>query len=410
MTHLNSYWKTIAICSVIAALSLMAVAALLSSHWPRPLIAFAGSAISVVLIAGALVTAGGLVCLWRDARDVAGKADFFASRANAIPTEGILTRFGLRFLLGAAPRPGDVVQVRTKEEIAATLDADGAHGGLPYMAEMDSYTGKTFRVHRRIDKINDMRHKTGLRRMRNAVTLTDVRCSGADHGGCQAECQILWKDAWLKRLQPKQPGSVTRVVEHSPHERKDVTQNDAGDRTYVCQMTRLWEASEAMSPFDLRQDIRPLLFGNTGVTAYVVAILTRVFNYAQRLRGGAKYPFFPWSKNVGATPSSHIHFTIMDPVVIRSKEEIAPTLVDSRNKGLWFDPEMIRYCRQPAVVRRRVDRIIHESTGRMVVMKTPCLMLENVLATGEFLRLCPQHEYIFWREIWLKRAQAPKIV
>jgi hypothetical protein len=30
-------------------------------------------------------------------------------------------------------------------------------------------------------------------------------------------------------------------------------------------------------------------------------------------------------------------------------------------------------------------------------------MLEDIVATGEFLRLCPQHEYIFWREIWLKR-------
>jgi hypothetical protein len=38
----------------------------------------------------------------------------------------------------------------------------------------------------------------------------------------------------------------------------------------------------------------------------------------------------------------------------------------------------------------------------MVVMKTPCVILDNVVATGEFLRLCPQHEYIFWREIWLR--------
>jgi hypothetical protein len=31
--------------------------------------------------------------------------------------------------------------------------------------------------------------------------------------------------------------------------------------------------------------------------------------------------------------------------------------------------------------------------------------LEKVIATGEFLRLCPQHEYIFWRETWLKRDE-----
>jgi len=44
----------------------------------------------------------------------------------------------------------------------------------------------------------------------------------------------------------------------------------------------------------------------------------------------------------------------------------------------------------------------------MAIMKTPCLMLEDVIATGEFLRLCPQHEYIFWREIWLQRAEQTK--
>ena len=93
-----------------------------------------------------------------------------------------------------------------------------------------------------------------------------------------------------------------------------------------------------------------------------------------------------------------------DPVVVRSKHEIAATLRESRHRGLWFDREMIRFCGRPAVVHERVDRIIHEATGRMVVLRTPCLTLESVVATGEFLRLCPQHEYPLWHEAWLTDA------
>jgi len=128
-----------------------------------------------------------------------------------------------------------------------------------------------------------------------------------------------------------------------------------------------------------------------------------MFNKVQRLYGGAGYPFMPQVKVAGGTPMANTGLKSKETIVIRSKSEIAQTLVKGRNKGLWFDREMIRFCGQSAVVRRRVDRVIHEATRKMVVMKTPCVVLETVVATGEFLRLCPQHEYIFWREVWLKR-------
>lgn len=318
--------------------------------------------------------------------------------------ESLLTRHGLRFLLGPALRPGDIVQVKSRQQIMETLDASGACEGLPFMQEMESFCGKTFRVHRRIDKINDMRNKTGLRRMRNAVTLTEVRCTGAAHGGCQAECQILWKDGWLAKV-PRERAAVAVDTNETPLDGlNDARQPRDRGTAYICQMTRLWEASEPMSRFDVRQDLRPLLEGNIALGAYLIAILTRIFNIAQRMRGGVAYPYLPPSPTAGTTPTSDRHFRPGDVVLVRTKEQIANTLVNGRNKGLWFDPEMIRFCRQPVVVRKRVERLIHEGTGMMVHMKTPCLMLSNVLATGEFLRLCPQHEYIFWREIWLTPA------
>jgi len=144
--------------------------------------------------------------------------------------------------------------------------------------------------------------------------------------------------------------------------------------------------------------------GNVPLRGFLLAMLTRLFNVVQDLRGGASYPFMPPATVSGPTPTQALDLSFDETATVRAKEEIAATLVNNRNRGLWFDREMIRFCNRSAVVHSRVKRVIHESTGKMVVMKTPSIVLKNVIATGEFLRLCPQHEYIFWREIWLRRA------
>lgn len=404
MTHRASYWKTTATSLVAAFLCLSALVWFLSlSPPPVP-----GGLICVLLGASSaaclLVTAGGLVCLWRDARETAGKEDLLARSAIRIPGPSFFSTLGLRFLQGARLRAGDLVQVRPRYEIAATLDERGTMAGLPFMLEMEPLCEQVFRVHRRVDHINDMRHKTGLRRIRDVVTLADVRCSGAAHGGCQAECQILWNDAWLKRVADRQPAKVIQARESSGPRPNRVADSENSDPTYFCQMTALWDASRPLSSLDIRQDFRPLISGNVPLIEFLLAVLTHVFNIVQGLRGGVGYPFWPERQIKGHHPSAEPHFDAGDAVVVRSKEEISQTLVNGRNKGLWFDRDMIRFCGRPAIVRQRVSRIIHEGTGKMVVMKTPCLTLEDVIATGEFLRLCPQHEYIFWRETWLARS------
>jgi len=401
--HRVSYWKTTGVALAGVVLTLSALLWLNSASGHRAVLAASTFLSALLLIASVFIAAGGLVCLWRDAREASGTPDMFAPLANRVPTGGLLSRVGLRFPRGPWLRPGDVVSVRSWSEIQATLDAAGTLDGLPFMAEMMEYCGGIFRVHRRVDKINDMRRKTGLRRMCDTVTLSGLRCSGSRHDGCQAECQILWKDSWLRRLPAKRQVASDREVANQSGHAVDNSESSDNNRTYVCQMTELWEASRAMSSFDWRQDLRPLLWGNVGVRGYLIAILTRIFNMVQRLRGGTGYPFMPEVKIAGETPVANADFKVGETVVIRSKNEIAQTLIRGRNRGLWFDPEMIRFCSQAAVVRKRVRRVIHEATRKMVVMKTPCVVLENVVATGEFLRLCPQHEYIFWREVWLKR-------
>ena len=96
-------------------------------------------------------------------------------------------------------RAGEWVRVRSKAAILSTLDQDGQLQGLPFMPEMFAYCGKRFRVWKRAHKTCDTVNKTGGLRMTAAVHLEDTRCDGQAHGGCQAECLIFWKEAWLER-------------------------------------------------------------------------------------------------------------------------------------------------------------------------------------------------------------------
>jgi hypothetical protein len=34
-------------------------------------------------------------------------------------------------------------------------------------------------------------------------------------------------------------------------------------------------------------------------------------------------------------------------------------------------------------------------------MKEPCVVLDGIQGSGEFLRFCPQEDLIYWREPWL---------
>jgi hypothetical protein len=158
-----------------------------------------------------------------------------------------------------------------------------------------------------------------------------------------------------------------------------------------------------MSRWDFRQDLRPLLSGNLSVLTYVPAMLTRLFNEIQAIRAGVQFPAMPSSSTAGSSGLLPEHRLPVGAVVrIRTREEIAGTLKNSRNRGLWFDADMVRYCGQCRVVRGYVDRLIHEVSGLMIQMRTACVTLEDVVATGEFHRLSAQHEYIYWREAWLQ--------
>lgn len=50
-------------------------------------------------------------------------------------------------------QPGEVVQVRSENEILATLDRTSALEGLPFNEEMRKYCGRRFKVLKNVHKI-----------------------------------------------------------------------------------------------------------------------------------------------------------------------------------------------------------------------------------------------------------------
>ena len=115
-----------------------------------------------------------------------------------------------RYALGL--QAGEWVQVRSREEILATLDADGRLDELPFMPEMLKYCGARMIVGKRAHKTCDPAIGIGGRKMANTVHLSNIRCDGAAHDGCQAACLIFWKEAWLKPVADAAMRPTTRAT------------------------------------------------------------------------------------------------------------------------------------------------------------------------------------------------------
>src|SRR5215471_6629580 len=108
------------------------------------------------------------------------------------PTAPVATTLSLRV--------GEFVEVRSAEEIMATLDEKGELDNLPFMPEMLQFCGKRLTVHMVAHKLCDTISASGLRWMSDVVHLTGTRCDGQAHGGCQTGCLLYWKEAWLRRV------------------------------------------------------------------------------------------------------------------------------------------------------------------------------------------------------------------
>jgi hypothetical protein len=314
---------------------------------------------------------------------------------------------------------GDVVEVRTEAEILATLDERGELDGLPFMPEMLAHSGRRLTVHKVAHKLCDTQTRTGLRKMDSAVHLTGARCDGSAHGGCQTACSLYWKEAWIKRVEPGMehapaaPDSrLLPLLEANTRKPPD----DGGEVRYSCQATELLRAAPTcLSLRDVGQYVTDVRSGNAGLRQTVKGIAIGLFNRLQNrakrllprrlwLKDGLPWGFLKGHAS-GPTPSQTLDLRPGELVRVKPKEEILRTLNgDLLNRGMGFEQEMARYCGSTARVRARVEKCIDEKTGRMLHMKNPCIVLDEVVCQGVHSLNCPREFVPFWREIWLERA------
>jgi hypothetical protein len=338
---------------------------------------------------------------------------------------------------------GDLVEVRAVEDILQTLDEGGQLEGMPFMPEMLQFCGRQFRVYKRADKTCDTIENSGGRRLQNTVHLDSLRCSGMDHGGCQALCLLFWKEAWLSPVSANNRiGRIRRalvrlmnpagtaVTHQSDRTSEQVlhaatfASSDQQDIRYSCQTTELLRASEPLNWWNPGQYLRDLFSGNTTLIKIIRTVIFKayhrliksgvgyrallgIYNSFQEFTGGMAYPYKQGVRE-DSTPIEALDLSPGDLVEVKSHDAILQTLdKGNKNRGMLFDVEMVRYCGKRYKVLRRVDRIINEQNGRMMNMKTPCIILDGVVCCAEFSEkrlFCPRSIYSYWREAWLKRV------
>jgi hypothetical protein len=104
-------------------------------------------------------------------------------------------------------QPGELVQVKSREEIAATLTPEGRHKGMWFDREMLPFCGRTFRVRQRIHRFIDERAGGRMVELKKSdcVTLDGVVCSGdlsLRRWFCPRAIYSYWRECWLRRVEP----------------------------------------------------------------------------------------------------------------------------------------------------------------------------------------------------------------
>jgi hypothetical protein len=310
------------------------------------------------------------------------------------------------------------VEVKRPAAILATLDERGRLEELPFMPEMARRCGRRYVVDRRAERICDTVHYTGARRPDRTVFLDDLRCDGSAHGGCQAECRLLWKEEWLEKIAPDAPpppaieaGEMEELLARiAPHVRAEDAGEGGPRACWSCQATALPQATRLLGVWDPRSYVREYTTGNVRLGRF--------------LRVSARAAVQEPMDKLGLMPRVHVPGTRTAPaadpplnlqpgelVQVRSREEIAATLTpDGKHRGLWFDREMAAFCGRTLRVRRRVERIIDERNGRMIQLKNDCVTLEGGVCSGDLSLqrwFCPREIYSYWRECWLRRVDQP---
>jgi len=301
-------------------------------------------------------------------------------------------------------RAGDLVEVKTPEEILQTLDGDGTLDRLPFMPEMVAFCGRRFRVSGRVHQTCSTGPPNPYAEMRvfredDVVLLDGLRCSGAAHDGCQKDCAIFWREAWLRKVEP----GAEPVADAGAGDRlRSRLKTMAGPTTYFCQSSELIKATESLSRREqFKKCARDVRAGDCGALRMAARLALWVFWKIRRRLVGE----YSRGRAASATPAETLNLQPGDWVEVKPLESIRDTLnASGYNRGLYFTPGMGRACGRKYQVGGRIDRIIVDGSGEMRRMRNT-VRLEHSECRCAILNVggCSRREVNYWREIWLRR-------
>jgi hypothetical protein len=100
-------------------------------------------------------------------------------------------------------KPGDLVRVKSYEEILKTLDANNKNRGLYFDAEHVPYCGGRYRVRSLVDRIVDEKTGKMMRFKTASVVLDGVWCQACYSDRrmfCPRSIYPYWREIWLERV------------------------------------------------------------------------------------------------------------------------------------------------------------------------------------------------------------------
>jgi hypothetical protein len=107
---------------------------------------------------------------------------------------------------GATPKatldlqPGELVRIKSKSDIEATLDEALHNRGLGFDPEMTIYCGRTARVRGRVNRIVDEHTGEMIEIKSDCIMLDRVVCKADYHVFCPRQIYSYWREIWLERV------------------------------------------------------------------------------------------------------------------------------------------------------------------------------------------------------------------
>ena len=102
---------------------------------------------------------------------------------------------------------GEMVRVKSLDQIAETLDVRNRNKGLLFDLEMANFCGGTYRVAKRVKQIVNEGTGEMMKLPNDCLILDGVSCQSQVHGDrlfCPRRIYSYWREAWLERVQPSE--------------------------------------------------------------------------------------------------------------------------------------------------------------------------------------------------------------